>query len=128
MAKYRSGTKNIISNLISSLVYHYPTCSAQNAAVTVILHLFLWSESHFCSWVVQSEIKGSPFLPKSISLGSYLKKEKKKYLNRKEVHFHPNCLQQHNCNTILCLYQLFRILWVKILIEIILYLGISVVT
>lgn len=42
VAKYRSGTKKkIISSLISSSVYHYPTCSAQNAAVTVILQLFL---------------------------------------------------------------------------------------
>lgn len=34
MAKYCNGTKKkIISSLISSLAHHYPTCSAQNAAV-----------------------------------------------------------------------------------------------
>lgn len=61
VAKYCSGTKNIIKGVISYLEYHYPTCCMQNAAVTVILHLFLWSEWHFGRWVVQLEM--NPALP-----------------------------------------------------------------
>lgn len=69
MAKYCNATKKIISSVISNLEYHYPTCSVQNAAVTVILHLFLWSEWYFGRWVVQLEMKYSSFLPQNCSLG-----------------------------------------------------------
>ena len=69
MAKYCNATKKIISGVISNLKHHYPTCSVQNAAVTVILHLFLWSEWYFGRWVVQLEMKYSSSLPQDCSLG-----------------------------------------------------------
>lgn len=69
MAKYCNATKKIISSVISNLKHHYPTCSVQNAAVTVILHLFLWSEWYFGRWVVQLEMKYSSSLPQDCSLG-----------------------------------------------------------